>query len=469
MTKKWLRAATLALAMAVRPATAPSADVTVDTLWQEIQSVPWGTPYPVWQRGRPSDRCEPSRSTGAYGTADEQWCHRCERAGAHWTLGSFFYAFGSEAPPTCRLEQVRLSVTGSSSGDVRDLHQALAQRLTGRYGPAEEPRRGIGEFGSASWRDVRRWRSANREIYLYVVTEPDRSAQLRVLARDGPLLRVLAEDEQRRDSGDWDWLGHAEARLDLRLGESVRGAYPDLPALLATLLRQEREAKRDAATRERARATIVRLLEDLKRASPASRPVLLLAADRLATYVTSDEAHSLEWDEQRKELARYGVRYQWAPLGAVWVYSHDLLWRVWRESPAMEWGEHAFLLLLERGWDTTPTCGGGSDQFRSVIRYGEEFLARYPRSTRRPNVFFALARAYETWWSLSQASPQDEYVVSGPYQAGAKTARERAIAYYEQVIRTAPTSHEAGYARRQVPRLKLGVATNQRSFYCIYD
>jgi hypothetical protein len=85
-------------------------------------------------------------------------------------------------------------------------------------------------------------------------------------------------------------------------------------------------------------------------------------------------------------------------------------------------------------------------------------------------VLLALAEAYETWWSLSRASPEKEiYADPSQYQDGAETARDQAIAYYEQVLRQAPADAAAAAARRQLPRLRLGIDTNQRRFFCVYD
>src|SRR5881397_3672958 len=99
----------------------------------------------------------------------------------------------------------------------------------------------------------------------------------------------------------------------------------------------------------------------------------------------------------------------------------------------------------------------------------EAFRVRRAASPVRADVDFMVAQSYETWWSLSQASPQDESAQPARYQAGALTARQKAIALYNQVLKLIPDSPEATYARRVLPRLALGFATNQRRFICVYD
>jgi len=89
------------------------------------------------------------------------------------------------------------------------------------------------------------------------------------------------------------------------------------------------------------------------------------------------------------------------------------------------------------------------------------------------DVQLTVAQAYETWWSLSQAQPatgsdDSENVDPGKYQQGSEEARQKAIAFYERLLQIAPQSDHAVYARRVLPRLKLGIDTGQRRFYCFY-
>ena len=113
-------------------------------------------------------------------------------------------------------------------------------------------------------------------------------------------------------------------------------------------------------------------------------------------------------------------------------------------------------------------CAAGSDQFRTVIQQGLQFQEQRPKSPYLLDVQLAVAQAYETWWSLSQAPTGEEYsdVEPGRYQEGADAARQKSIAYYAQLLQTTAQSDHAAYARRVLPRLKLGIDTGQRRFYC---
>lgn len=126
-------------------------------------------------------------------------------------------------------------------------------------------------------------------------------------------------------------------------------------------------------------------------------------------------------------------------------------------------------MLLYHGWDTSVGCGLGSDQFREVINHGQQFLQERPTSARRLDVTLAVAQAYETWWSLSKASKKDDYADAVKYQPGAAEARAKAISHYQKLMELQRDGLPASYAREHLPRLKLGLDTNQRRFFCIYD
>ena len=152
----------------------------------------------------------------------------------------------------------------------------------------------------------------------------------------------------------------------------------------------------------------------------------------------------------------------------VWAYRGTLLQRVSADYPQTEWGERAFLQLLDEGFETGEDCAAGSDQFRPVIAKGLQFLEQHPNSPYRLDVQLAIAQAYETWWSLSQAPAHEEdtHAEAAKYQEGAAAAHEKAIALYESFLQSAPQSDSAAYALRQLPRLKLGLDTGQRRYYC---
>ncbi len=150
------------------------------------------------------------------------------------------------------------------------------------------------------------------------------------------------------------------------------------------------------------------------------------------------------------------------------LYNHVFRRRIVDEGLAGYWAEEAFLDWQLAGWAPGGPCTE-TDLFSQVIARGEAFLKRNPGSRIRKPVLLSLAQAHETGWSLSLAGPTDEYVQAAPYEAGAAEHRRKAIAYYEEFLQGYPDSSEAILARSKLVRLRLGVDTAAREFYCIYD
>jgi hypothetical protein len=430
---------------------------------QQLQNVAWGAAYSGWRRDHSQLACR-QFPQGEHATLpDALWSHRCEQTAQGVKAEWLFYALNLDEPITPRLEQFRAIVEGMPPASLEEIRRELSSRLSNRYGAAEKidaPREPLAEPGSVFWRNWQRWRSGDLELYLYLFEAQRQAPRLELQARRRPLLEALALERrlQESDLGRW---SEAGTPLDLRLAKELGALFPGLSRLLAS-----RQPERDQNT---LRPAVIELLEAANTASPERRAMLLLAADRLAGRLGPTERESPQWEQERKQLAAYGLNFEWDELGGSWAYTHDLLWRVWEDYAGMPWGEQAFLLLESRGWNTHVGCQAGSDEFRMVIQTGERFLREYTESQNRPDVLLFVAQSYETWWSLSQAGERDDYVDPAKYQQGAGAARERAIRLYEQLLATAPDGDGAARARQQLPRLKLGIDTVQRRFFCVYD
>jgi hypothetical protein len=183
-----------------------------------------------------------------------------------------------------------------------------------------------------------------------------------------------------------------------------------------------------------------------------------------------------EAEPLRRALARYGVKLGGQTHQGGLDYRRDLLWKVWREFPDTDAGERAFLALQNYGWyvGADESCPPDPDLFRTVIEKGEAFLAERPASRVRLQVLHTVAVAYESWWSIGHAPPDDGIVAGIPYPRKAANAREaepartRAIELYREIAHTAPGSPEAAAALRRLPRLELKLDTGQRRFFCFY-
>ncbi len=443
-----------ALSLAGQQSASPSAEDTAEKLWKEFQSVVWDSPYREWQRSRPETTCRQFRGDGTYSYADKEWCYRCQQEHSTGSGEWSFYLFDPAEPLVCRLQQFRAYGTGHPLPALEEIHEGLALRLDAVYGPGEEPVE-VHEFGSAFWSKVLGWRTSTLEILLYIDEGHYQGPRLGLLARHKPLLHALQESNRLREI-ERQRMGALKAALERDLVEEIGSDFPEIVALF-------KEGKKDQLA---LRAAVENLIENARTAGPERRPALLLAADELAERIYFGEPSSDDWNQTREI---FGLTYWWNALAIGWEYQHDLLQRVRNEYGETLWGEYAVVLLLRMGCRSGACCPEGTDQFRVVIRTGEGFLARQSQDAHRLVVLSDLAEAYETWWSLSRAHENDSYVERSRYQEGADAAREKAIAYYEGVLRLASESDEAALARRRLPRLKLGIDTNQRRFFCIYD
>ena len=248
--------------------------------------------------------------------------------------------------------------------------------------------------------------------------------------------------------------------------EILRDLEPSFPGL-HNLLGVARNGSNDLEYRH----AVYRLLDAAETAPPGQRPELMFAAEDLAKQIVCEMEDQAACEQLRKEFARYQLTLRGAELCVVFVYSHDLLWRLWRTYPQSEWGERAFVLLQEYGWDTSPACEQGTDQFREVIRRGEEFLAQRPNSAQREAVRLLVAEAYATWWSLSRETRPGmaDYVDAKRYQADADEARIKAIDILEELAQHAPGTNTKEYAQQVAAALRKKAALDYYRFFCIYD
>ena len=490
-----------------RQASAPQPEPEAQRLWSEFGKTVWSTTPEKWSRLHPEAVCEPFHGVMWASGADRQWTQRCSEgareAAAHWS----FYIFSLEPPLLTYLEQFDVSTTALPGDTLQQVQRSLQTRLTAQYGPGQNHSPANPRARLIPWPSYVSWRTGDLEIELNLSEfDPKRNeGRLSLLARHRPLLDALSEDDRLKKIDSRAYLSQVGSPIDEDLSRELLADFPDTssmlthqqpppdPAQMRAAVQQIQDQLRAQTagqvgartvvlalpqakwTPEQFHDALVRLLTTAKTAATDRQPVLLLAADRLARRLPvamSDDRSDMEhWNQWREQLAKLGVIYQQpeiAPVADAWPYRGDLLKQVWTNYGQSDWGERAFLLLLNQGFDTGPDCEAGSDSFRAVIQHGEPFLNEHPRSPHLPEVRLSLAQAYETWWSLSQAKSdrEDSDVNPASYQPGASAALQKSIQYYKQLLEVSPDTDDVAYARRELPRLLLGVDTGQRRFYC---
>jgi hypothetical protein len=425
--------------------------------WDQLQAVSWDSEYGGWHRSHPTVGCQQHSSDSAEAfKPDDLWSYRCQQAVGQTQADWVFYAFNVREPVVAQLSRFDATAVGQPLAGLEAARDSLSRFISGRYGPAENPAT-VTAFGSAFWRHVQRWRSNNLEILVYVDLFRPEQPRLGLQARRRPLLDALAMREHL-----FDVTQSREALLNAQLADGIRAEFPEAALLMGSLLQVSPD-------QTALRSAVLQLLDAPSASSPDRRALLLMAADRLADSVLETERQSPRWDEQRQRFANRGLHFEWAELDGGWIYPHDVLLRVWSEYGSTAWGEQAFLELLSRGWTTHVACQDGSDEFRAVIEHGESFLRERPNTPVRSQVVLLIAQAYETWWSLSLASSNDDYADRRMYQDGAMPARLKAIENYDELLQRRDAADLQVYARLALPRLRIGVDTNQRRFFCVYD
>jgi hypothetical protein len=472
----------------------PQSSVSRDADWlvHQLDATAWSAPYPSWKASHPSARCSEFHGDGSSLFIVDLWAYRCTMTFASGRVNRFFYILDPGDPPSSLLRQFQGEITQTAAlplSAMQRIHGEIESRLTLLYGKPETPESlppGIAWFGSGDWQLLRVWRLGDRDIYLYLRQSPGRHVAVGLLARDRALqLASTAEGEHLLidASPDAVFEDHIDSRLVTVLAKDVPG-----PAGLLGDFSDSPDSpdSPDADTQpkpETVYKAVIALLDRAAGATADRRAALLLAADRLAEQWQLPAAAKLPGDLETRigHLASAaGAHFRWDPLGAAWVYQHDLLWTVWHEAPESEWGQDAFFLLLEHGWDTSGVCRAGADQFRTVIEQGRQFVGKFPESPARQPVEFLIAQAYETWWSLGEWSacspvtdagtaPCGHAPGSARYRAGSAAARAKAIEIYQSLLAADPQTYGTPALRRHLARLKLGIDTNQRRFYCLYD
>ncbi len=513
-------------AMTLQQQASPSADAQAQNFWAGFEKSVWNAPLQDWSRLHPDIPCEPFRGRMVGLGADRQWSHRCftnsQREAAHWS----FYVFGLQEPLVSRLEQFDVSTATLPEEALGEVQNLLQSRIAARFGPVEDrsgPKAVLTH--QVTWPRNVRWQAPDLEIQLDLVEfDPQRKeGRLRLQGRHRALLEALNEDNRLQSVGASDYsyeYYRTGSGIDTQLADNLRPDFPDVttmlmkeqpdldPQMREALQQKQREAFQEQLQKQRQAAqaagktaiavfavcvpqpttkwkaeefhgALLRLLESTKTSAPDRRPLMLWGADRLAerlpSVIANDKSQDADWAEWRTQLASFGITYEpSSDADGPLAYTGGLLKRIWTDYRQSEWGERAFLVLQSHGWDMGPSCEAGSDQFHAVIQQGLPFLEQHPKSPHQLDVQLTVAQAYETWWSLSQpqvttADEPSEYVDTQKYQEGAEAARQKAIAYYERLLQTAPQSDQAAYARRVLPRLKLGIDTGQRRFYCTFE
>ncbi|MDQ6708418.1 MAG: hypothetical protein M3Z85_20865 [Acidobacteriota bacterium] len=459
------------------------ATVIANGMLSRLRGAEWGNPY--WEARRAAGfSCGPRIPAQMDIYATVEWTHHCSEAGGGIIRESFYYVFGEPAR-TAKL-RVDMRPADESPEVTAGVLGALQAKLIERFGsPDHAP-----ELIEIGFRRLRygqpvagdHWKNGSLHYFLHA----NQSNQSPMGMRRGVQLVVMHDRLMRERARDEFILQveglHGAPRPDdpvrSRLNREIGAAYTK-----SINFQWKTPAEREQGV-SRTDRDLTALLRETDRSTGEDKALRLLAADALVSKLSGllvesppgGEREAAETTAVRRKLARRGIRLGHMTHYGGLEYNRDLLRRVWREFPETEAGEMAFVELQNRGWNTDSGegCPKNPDLFREVVEKGEAFLALRPRTRFRKDVMYTLAVANESWWSISHAPGNDPIVSAPPYPRRyinarqSAAARERAIRYYREVVRSAPESPEAASALRRLPRMMLGLDTGQRRFYCSY-
>lgn len=451
-----------------------SAEQLTAEIWSGLKRVEWENVYPKTasegQKDCSAVPVHPNLRRGLYGHA-----YYCSKSREGVVAETFYYPV-DPVQPKVLLRRADFRLAYEYPEMSAEVEQMLVLRLTDAYGPGSTTDHGLYEIGVGLRNPGRSWQIGDLTIFLHRNRNHVSPAGVREGVQLIAVRREVLEERQRSHRIDEAFQTSARLSRPVIMAELEK----ELPGIYFTSSkRPEIEAERVKAERD-TQAALLRLLREASEGDRSRRAAVLVAADDLAvrlggllvirsvTNGSESIAEEPGADRIRRQLVPYGVRYTGpGHYSGDLEYDRILLRRAWKEFPETPWGQRAFL-LIQRDCSTPELACRGPNCFLSVIRQGEKFLQDYPDTPFRTEQIYHLALAYDTWWSLSQAGPNDPTAEGAQVNnVSGERARMKAIGLYEELIRVAGGSPEAQAGQLSLPRLKLGLATGERTFFCV--
>jgi len=400
-----------------------------------------------------------ARGAGGENVPPGQWCAlgRAEHAGV--SVEAAFCPLRFEPPVACRLEQLHRVV--ASPARPSDMFDAVAAALTSRHGrpswslsggpSSDSPGRSLlpmdawAGLSMSGWRRASLWQLPESQMWAFIEDEA-----VHVVRRSAVLTRSLAHRPLWSLRFRWGY-----RRVDWDLAEALRADAPEASRLILTGVAGVEQA--------RLLSIVQALLERATAAGGDPRSRLILGASLLMDRVRVSGERPPGERPEFEALIALGVKFERQQFGVdTWAYDHGLWDQVIAEYPSSPWGHAASVSRLESGWSRT--CG---DDYRDVIREGAAWMRRHADSTWAPLASFAIAKAYETWWSLGQAPDgQEAFVHASEHADGSAAARAEAIRWFERVAQTAPNTDEGLAAQQALVFLRTGIDSGERRYFC---
>jgi hypothetical protein len=459
-----------------------------------------GVTLRAWQAAHPSD------SLVLYGprTAEqrnENWCVRTIATLAIDSARSavrtaYFYppkppdplilptaSLSEELRTECRLGFIWTEAVEPDSQRAVKLGEETRQAISAALHPADTVTK-ASWWGSYYWRQAAIWRPSGVVILSAITNgqrwrepDPGPSAPTRLLAIASGPASGLRLERTDASGGPTDsqpvstarrinigWIGEMVALAEIG-GELEQRLRSDLAMISGP------SSWPSPAERQSLAMTVAEWVRASGALPSTRRAAALVAADRMLDWPDHSGHFAQKGDSaMRRTLEVQGARYDYSPLGTVSIYTNTWLRRALEIDPAGRAGQIAFLVLMQKGFDTSATCADQKGEgFRVVIARGLERLQSHPSSSIDAEVHFLVARAYADIVRLAHGGTYHEsdstaYLVEEP------EARARAVEHYVAgFARGGASSPIARDAWAEAWRLMAGLTPQRTFFYCVYD
>lgn len=279
-------------------------------------------------------------------------------------------------------------------------------------------------------------------------------------------IRVGAIDDE--DDGEREMLlGYVDSALavvgDARLADHLTPALDWLRNGAAGHRHHQRPAEVDSA--------LVRAARLVSAAAPtldAPRRAAALGAVDMAVALAAgatDDSSATDRRTLRGGLEAAGFHYVYDQLGAVHVYSRNVLREAVRLDSLGGGGRLALVALLGNGWVTGYGCDTeGAAGFDQVIAHGEAALKA---GATDPLIHYYVGIAHADIVALAD-DPNPDYHDPAEFRPRAAAARARAIAHLRAALAGLTDRRLRRHAWRLATALMAGRSMGTR-FYCVYD
>ena len=315
---------------------------------------------------------------------------------------------------------------------------------------------------------------ADSTVVLNAVGRPIRGAPRVVALAFAPLSRLAPRPEE---SVTERYQRGAASVVSAAMPAGLNGA--SIAPLLSLLARAESVSytldptkPERAALRSLAVSTFRDWITAARGLPPSRRAGALLAADRLLAVPAVQRLFELDTEDSlpgRVPLEALGAGFEHEYYNDVYVYAHTWLNQALRLDSGGPAGASAFISLIEAGFDTTGSCGAGTDPFQQVIDRGEAYLPKMADSSLRARLHFMVGAAYAEIVGL--AAGMGDYSVGDPvpFRPRAEAARAKALEHFQAGLALERSTPRAEGAWRTSWRLAAGLPPAQLSFLCLND